>query len=45
MGKRRGGYASLVRKTGGTRPFGRTMRNQTTNIKMDLKDVGLDDVD
>jgi hypothetical protein len=44
MGEGRGVYRVLVGKPEGKRPLGRLRRRWEDNIKMDLKEVGLDGV-
>jgi hypothetical protein len=41
MGERRGAYRALVGKPEGRRPLGRPRRKWESNIKMDLREVGL----
>jgi hypothetical protein len=45
MGKKRNVYRLLVVKPEGKRPLGRLRRMWLDNIRMDLVDVGLGDVD
>jgi hypothetical protein len=45
MGKKRNPYRLLVGKPEGKRPLGRPRRRRLVNIKMDLGEVGLGDVD
>jgi hypothetical protein len=45
MGDRRGAYWVLVGKPEGERPFGRARRRWEKNIKIDLQEVGWEDVD
>jgi hypothetical protein len=45
MGKRRGAYRILVGKTAGKRPPRRLRRRWEDNIKMDLQEVGCEDMD
>jgi hypothetical protein len=42
MGEKRNVYRILVRKPEGNRPLGRPRRRWVDNIKMDLRDIGLD---
>ena len=44
MGKRRGAYRILMGKTAGKRPSGRPRRRWVDNIKMDLQEVGCEDM-
>jgi hypothetical protein len=41
----RNGYNILVRKPEGKRPFGRPRRIWENNIKMDLREIGLEGMD
>jgi hypothetical protein len=41
-GERRGVYRVLVWKPEGKNPLGRPRRRQESNIKMDLREIGLD---
>jgi hypothetical protein len=45
MGEERKVYRVLVRKTEGKRPLGRPMRRWEDGIRMDLREIGLGDVD
>jgi hypothetical protein len=45
MGEKRNAYRLLVGKPGGRRPLGRPKRGWVDNIRMDLGEVGWDDVD
>jgi hypothetical protein len=45
MGAKRNAYRLLVGKPEGRRPLGRPRRRWVDNIKMDLVEVGLGDVD
>jgi hypothetical protein len=45
MGDKRNAYRLLVGKPEGNRPLGRPRRRWVDNIKMDLEEVGWDDVD
>jgi hypothetical protein len=45
MGEKRSAYRLLVGKPKGTRPLGRPRRRWVDNSRMDLGDVGWDDVD
>jgi hypothetical protein len=45
MGEKRNAYRILVVKPESKRPLGRTRRGWVDNIKMDLRDIGWDDVD
>jgi hypothetical protein len=42
MGEGRGVYRVLVRRTEGKRPLGRPRRRWEDNIKLDLRDIGID---
>jgi hypothetical protein len=42
MGEGRGGYGILVGRSEGKRPLGRPKRKWEDNIKMDLKETGID---
>jgi hypothetical protein len=42
MGEGRGVYRVLVRRPGGKRPLGRSRRRWEDNIKMDLREIGID---
>jgi hypothetical protein len=42
MGERRGVYRVLVERPEGKRPLRRPMRRLEDNIKMDLKEIGID---
>jgi hypothetical protein len=45
MGKVRGAYNILVGRPEGRRPLGRHKRRWEDNIKMDLREIGIGDVD
>jgi hypothetical protein len=45
MGETRNAYRILVGKPEGKRPLGRQRRRWVENIKMDLTEIGWDDVD
>jgi hypothetical protein len=45
MGEKRNAYRLLVGKPEGKRPLGRPRRGWVDNIRMDLGEVGWDDVD
>jgi hypothetical protein len=45
MGEVRGAYNILVGKPEGRRPLGRPRRTWEDNIKMDLREIGIGDVD
>jgi hypothetical protein len=45
MGEKRNAYRLLVGKPEGKRPLGRPRRRWVDNIRMDLGEVGWDDVD
>jgi hypothetical protein len=45
MGETRNVYRLLVRKPEGKRPLGRPRRRWIDNIKMDLLEIGVNDVD
>jgi hypothetical protein len=45
MGEKRNAYRLFVGKPEGKRPLGRPRRRWVDNIKMDLGEVGWDDVD
>jgi hypothetical protein len=45
MGEKRNAYKLLVGKPEGRRPLGRPRRRWMDNIRMDLGEVGLGDVD
>jgi hypothetical protein len=45
MGELRGAYNILVRRPEGGRPLGRPRRRWEDNIKMDLREIGFEDVD
>jgi hypothetical protein len=45
MGEVRGSYNILVGRPEGRRPLGRLRRRWEDNIKMDLREIGLGDVD
>jgi hypothetical protein len=42
MGEGRGVYRVLVGKAEGKRPLGRTRRRREDNIKLDLRETGID---
>jgi hypothetical protein len=42
MGERRGVYRILVGKPEGKRPLGRLRRRWEDNIKLDLREIGID---
>jgi hypothetical protein len=42
MGERRGVYRVLVGRPEGKRPLGRPRRRRESNIKMDLREIGMD---
>jgi hypothetical protein len=42
MGERRGAYRVLVGRPEGKRPLGRPRRRWEDNIKMDLREIGID---
>jgi hypothetical protein len=44
MGEIMNAYKILVREPGGKRPLGGTGRRWEDNIKMDLRDIGWDDM-
>jgi hypothetical protein len=44
MGEERGIYRILVGRSEGRRPLGRPTRRWEDNVKMDLRDVGIDGV-
>jgi hypothetical protein len=44
MRERRGAYRALVGKPEGRRPLGRPRRRWENNIEMDLREVGLGDI-
>jgi hypothetical protein len=44
MGEKRNAYRLLVGKPEGKRPLGRSRRRWVNNIRMDLGEVGCDDV-
>jgi hypothetical protein len=44
-GERRNAYRTLVGKPEGTRPLGRFRLRWVDNIKMDLREIGWDDMD
>jgi hypothetical protein len=43
IGKGRGGYRVLVGRPEGKRPLGRPRRRWEDNIKMDLREIGIDE--
>ena len=45
MGEKRGVYRVLVGKPEEERPFGRPRRRWESNIKIDLQEVGCEDMD
>jgi hypothetical protein len=45
MGEKRNAYRILVGKPEGRRPLGRPRRVWVNNIKMDLREIGWDDID
>jgi hypothetical protein len=45
MGEERNAYRILVGKPEGKRPLGRPRRRWVDNIRMDLREIGWDDVD
>jgi hypothetical protein len=45
MGKRKGVYRVLMRKSEGKRPLGRPRRRWENNIKMDLQEMGCGGMD
>jgi hypothetical protein len=45
MGEMRNAYRRLVGKAEGKRPLGRPRRRWVDNIKMDLREIGLDGMD
>jgi len=45
MGEKRGVYRVLVGKPEGKRPHGRPRRRWESNIKIDLQEVGCEDMD
>jgi hypothetical protein len=44
-GVKRNAYRILVRKPEGKRPLGRPIRRSVDNIKIDLREIGLDGMD
>jgi hypothetical protein len=44
-GKKKNAYRILVIKPEGKRPIGRPRRRWVNNIKMDLREIGWDDMD
>jgi hypothetical protein len=44
MGEGRGVYRVLIERPKGKRPLGRPRRGWENNIKMDLRDIGIDGV-
>jgi hypothetical protein len=45
MGENRNAYRILVGKPEGKRPLGRPRRKWVDDIKMDLREIGWDDID
>jgi hypothetical protein len=45
MGQKRDAYRILMGKPEGRRPLGRPRRRWVDNIKMDLGEIGWDDID
>jgi hypothetical protein len=45
MGEKRNAYKILVENSEGKRPLGRPRRRWVDDIKMDLREIGLDDMD
>jgi hypothetical protein len=45
MGAKRNAYRILVGRSEGKRPLGRPRCRRVDNIKMDLRDIGLDGMD
>jgi hypothetical protein len=45
IGETRNAYRILVGKPEGKRPLGRPRRRYVDNIKMDLREIGWDDID
>jgi hypothetical protein len=45
MGEKRNAYRILVGKPEGKKPLGRLRRRWVNNIKMNLREIGLDDMD
>jgi hypothetical protein len=45
MGKKRNAYGILVGKPESKRPLGRPRRRWVDNIRMDLREIGLDGMD
>jgi hypothetical protein len=45
MGEKRNAYRILVGNSEGKRPLGRSRRGWVDNIKMDVREIGWDDMD